>query len=31
MDMAMGEARLICKTDSVQLVEGDDDGTSILE
>ena len=30
MDMAMGEARPICKTDSVQLVEADDDGTSIL-
>ena len=29
MDMAMGEARLICKTDSVQLVEADDDGTAI--
>ena len=25
-----GEARPICKTDSVQLVESDDDGTSIL-
>ena len=30
MDMAQGEARPICKTDSVQLVESDDDGTSIL-
>ena len=30
MDMAMGEARPICKTDSVQLVESDDDGTAIL-
>ena len=27
----MGEARPICKTDSVQLVESDEDGTSILE
>ena len=30
MDMASGEARPICKTDSVQLVEADDDGTAIL-
>ena len=30
MDMASGEARPICKTDSVQLVESDDDGTAIL-
>jgi hypothetical protein len=30
MDMAQGEARPICKTDSVQLVEADDDGTAIL-
>jgi len=30
MDMASGEARPICKTDSVQLIEADDDGTAIL-
>ena len=30
MDMASGEARPICKTDSVQLIEADDDGTTIL-
>ena len=30
MDMAQGEARPICKTDSVQLIEADDDGTAIL-
>jgi hypothetical protein len=30
MDMAQGEARPICKTDSVQLIESDDDGTTIL-
>jgi len=30
MDMAQGEARPICKTDSVQLIEADDDGTTIL-
>ena len=30
MDMAMGEARPICKTDSVQLTESDNDGTAIL-
>jgi hypothetical protein len=30
MDMAQGEARAICKTDSVQLIEADDDGTAII-
>ncbi|MDA7798386.1 DUF4815 domain-containing protein [bacterium] len=30
MDMASGEARPICKTDSIQLIEADDDGTAIL-
>src|SRR5210317_809432 len=30
MDMAQGEARPICKTDSVQLIEADNDGTTIL-
>jgi len=30
MDMASGEARPICKTDSVQLIEADNDGTAIL-
>ena len=30
MDMASGEARPICHTDSVQLIEADDDGTAIL-
>jgi len=30
MDMASGEARPICKTDSVQLIEADDDGTAII-
>ena len=30
MDMAQGEARPLCKTDSVQLTEADDDGTAIL-
>ena len=30
MDMASGEARPICKTDSIQLIEADDDGTPIL-
>ena len=29
MDMAMGEARPLCKTDAVQLIEADDDGTVI--
>jgi len=30
MDMASGEARPICKTNSVQLIEADDDGTAVL-
>ena len=30
MDMAAGEARPMCKTDSVQLIEADDDGTTII-
>jgi len=30
MDMAQGEARPLCKTDSVQLIEADDDGTTII-
>jgi len=30
MDMASGEARPICHTDSIQLIEADDDGTAIL-
>ena len=30
MDMAMGEARPLAKTDSIKLIERDDDGTSIL-
>ena len=29
MDMAMGEARPLAKTDSIQLIEADDDGTVI--
>ena len=29
MDMAQGEARPLCKTDSVQLIEADNDGTVI--
>ena len=30
MDMASGEARPLCKTDSIQLIESDNDGTTIL-